>query len=138
MRILVTGSRDWPDVQMVNDVLNAMHAIYGYGQPPTTIVHGACPTGADKFADDWARANGIAVERHPADWLSGWRTAAGPMRNREMVRLGADLCIAFIGPCTRPRCIGLAPHDSHGAQGCSDMARRAGIRVLVYRLGDLS
>jgi YspA, cpYpsA-related SLOG family len=134
MIVLVTGSRDWPDAEMVADILDLTEKHYG---PITTIVHGACPTGADAAADAWAVANDCGVERVPADWTKHGRSA-GPLRNREMIRRGADLCLAFIGPCTRPRCIGLVPHDSHGASGCSDMARRAGIRTFVYRLGTVT
>jgi hypothetical protein len=46
-----------------------------------------------------------------------------------MVSLGADRCLAFIGPCTSPRCRKAGPHPSHGASGCADLAEAAGIPV---------
>lgn len=127
MRILVTGSRDWDDARVIT------HALYGVWREAReskrliTLVHGACPTGADQLADEiWTnQAPEHAIERHPADWSKGRK--AGPERNAEMVALGADLCLAFIGPCTSPRCKRTDRHDSHGATGCADLAEAAGI-----------
>ena len=93
-RILVTGSREWDD-----DPLLCMSLAMAVQEPRSegstlVIVHGACPSGADKTADIWARNHGLRVERHPADW-DGYGKRAGFIRNAEMVSLGADLCLAF-------------------------------------------
>ena len=65
-----------------------------------TLVHGACPSGADYMADlVWRQLCG-SVERHPADW-DGYRARgldprkAGPDRNEHMASLGADLAIGY-------------------------------------------
>lgn len=123
LRILVTGSRDWSDEQAVRDALRG--AASGIASQDVTVVHGHCPTGADAHADMAARIFGMHVERHPADWSQGRK--AGPERNAAMVALGADLCLAFIGDCTSPRCSRTDRHPSHGATGCADLAERAGI-----------
>jgi hypothetical protein len=44
-----------------------------------------------------------------------------------MVNLGADIALAFIGPCIKPRCPRPQPHGSHGASGCADLAEATGI-----------
>lgn len=131
MRLLVTGSRKWSDRMVVYRALNryiAEHCQMGYdyqGEPvdydksDVTIVHGACPTGADVIADDWAIANGLDPERHPADWDKHGR-AAGPIRNQEMVDLGADLCYAFL------------KGDSRGTKDCARRAEKAGIPVIRF------
>lgn len=49
--------------------------------------------------------------------------AAGPIRNKEMVRLGADLCLAFPD---HPKGQG-----SRGTWGCIDLAHQAGIPILI-------
>ncbi|GAB3251678.1 SLOG family protein [Kineosporia babensis] len=117
MRILVTGSRYWSDEDAVH------RALVTYSRRGDVIVHGACPTGADAIADWWAIGNGRDVERHPALWRVHGK-AAGPMRNRQMVELGADLVLAFpLGPST-------------GTRGCMAVAEAAGLRVL--NLGDAS
>lgn len=122
MRVLITGSRDWTDVDVISD------ALWEYrGQPGDypTLVTGACPTGADAIAERIASNNLWEIEEHPADWSGG--RGAGPLRNKHMVDLGADVCLAFIGHCTSPRCHIDGRHPSHGATGCADLAEAAGI-----------
>lgn len=98
------------------------------------IVHGQCPTGADKMADDWAQARGVEVERHPADWQKH-HAGAGFIRNAKMVELGANICIAFVRVCTRPKCARPGPHGSHGATDAAAKARRAGIPIMRIKDG---
>lgn len=124
LRILVTGSRHWPNPGQVWTVLDAL-AAKNAGRP-IVIVHGACPTGADVHAAVWcARATAagwdVTEERHPADWaLHGGQ--AGPIRNRAMVAAGAAVCVAFP--------MGL----SAGTRGCMRLAREAGIPVRTVQL----
>lgn len=82
------------------------------------MVVGDCPTGADAIATRiWVQLGGLP-EIHAADWSRGKR--AGPERNARMVRMGADLLLAFILDA------------SPGATGCAEMAERAGIPVRRY------
>lgn len=133
MRVLVTGSRDWTNEDAVRYALYEHTEVVKWG---ATIVHGDCPTGADAHAERWVQHNvkpfGARAERHPAKWQEHGR-AAGPKRNAEMVARGADLCLAFIGPCTSPRCRVPGEHDSHGATGCADLAEAAGIPTIRER-----
>ncbi|MFS0885320.1 DUF2493 domain-containing protein [Aeromicrobium sp. 179-A 4D2 NHS] len=129
-RLLITGSRDWADADMIFTALRQAWTQLG-AHPGTILVSGNCPTGADKIAEDIWEQRGHIVERHPADWSKG--RSAGPARNKKMVELGADLCLAFIGHCTSPRCKKPQPHDSHGATGCSKLAAKANIPVREYR-----
>lgn len=104
MRVLVAGSRAWPDPSVVHWQLD--HARTQLGE--FTLVHGAAARGVDRFADDWARARGVAVERHAADWehhddrCPQWHLSqrsckrAGMRRNTEMVTAGADLALVFV------------------------------------------
>ena len=115
-RILVTGSRTWDDYDLVRTAL----ASACYQNFPVTIVHGACPSGADAIASWWVQQMGrnlaITEERHPADWKKLGKRA-GPVRNAEMVKLGADVCLAFI----RDR--------SRGATHTANLAEKTGIPV---------
>lgn len=129
-RLLITGSRDWSDADMIYAALRQAWIDLG-SHPDTILVSGACPTGADKIAEDIWESRGRPVERHPADWSKG--RSAGPLRNKHMVDLGAHLCLAFIGHCTSPRCHLGGIHDSHGATGCSKLAAAANIPVREYR-----
>lgn len=135
VRILVTGSRDWPDDYAVDDTLSDVEQQRDDPGAPFVVVHGACPTGADAYAARWVEGwrgypveggEYVTEEPHPADWDTHGR-AAGFRRNAEMVNLGADLCLAFISDCTSPRCIRSDPHPSHGATHTADLAEKAGI-----------
>lgn len=130
-RILVTGSRDWADRTVIDDTLTAIAAANTFHNRVTVVVHGACPTGADAMADEWARWHAqrsplVEFERHRANWRAHG-PAAGPLRNREMVAAGADACLAFIGPCRKRHCTRPRPHGSHGASDCANWAEAAGI-----------
>jgi len=86
-RVIVCGSRAWADPAAVGQRLDRERR-------PFVLIHGDCRRGADAMADRWARAAGVTVEAHPADWRR-LGTAAGPARNRAMLAAGADLVIAF-------------------------------------------
>lgn len=154
-RILVTGARSWHDDDLLEQWLDwavsARHwAVTGQ---PVTVVHGNCPYGADKLADDYCKARDITVERYSPAWAAPCRPscrpghrrkgrhgpdycpAAGMYRNAEMVQLGADLVLAFLMPCTSVWCPLTQPHDSHGTAGCAELAREAGLAVELIRPG---
>lgn len=117
-RLLVTGSRKWTDEATIRYALLQAWQDLGMRRD-VTLIHGACPTGADFLADRiWTRA-GLPVERHPADWAQ-LKRAAGPIRNQGMVRAGADLCLAFLLP------------GSRGTLDCARRAEAAGIPIRRY------
>jgi hypothetical protein len=125
-RVLVTGSRDWDDyvllttslVQVVIDHA-AEHDLTG----PidwVTVIHGACPSGADNMADNFCRGvTNWDVERHPADWKRHGKSA-GFRRNAEMVQSRPDICLAFI------------KKGSKGSTHCAEQAEKAGVPTRRY------
>jgi hypothetical protein len=133
-RVIVTGSRDWRDEDLIRHQLTRLWLCQ---ERPLVVVHGACPKGADWMASDWvanmleAELGAVSEEPHRADDFGPW-PACGPIRNRHMVSLGADCCRAFIGPCTKAACRKPRPHGSHGASGCADLAEAAGIPVRRF------
>lgn len=119
-RVLVTGSRDWTDREVLMARLDeSLDAALRAGMP-MVLVHGACPKGADNLADQWARLRDVTTEPHPADWSKGH--GAGYARNKEMVDLGADICLAFMMPCSKPSCRQQGFHPSHGTFHCASLA----------------
>jgi hypothetical protein len=131
-RVLITGSRDWAKPLTVRDELNRVRASAG----PLTLVHGACPTGADAIGSAWAvqlKHAGVVEKKHPAQWRRNGKRdlSAGRRRNAEMVAEGADRCLAFIGLCAKPRCPHRGLHGSHGATHAAMLADEADIPVVA-------
>lgn len=121
-RILVTGSREWTDKATIRHALFATWRAAGV--PEDVVLVSGHARGADAIAEVMGDGFGFTVERHPADWEHKHQ-AAGPIRNTEMVKLGADVCLAFLMP------------DSKGTKDCMAKARKAGIDVIVITPGDL-
>jgi hypothetical protein len=140
VRILVVGSRLFADRDAIAEHLDAA----AHGQTPV-IVHGQCDprdpaghvvpwttalrlcgaaldrlVGADWLTHRHATTRGWAEDPHPANWAKHGR-GAGPIRNREMVRAGADIALIFL----------LAGADNRGSKDCQRRAQAAGIPVRV-------
>lgn len=122
-RILITGSRDWPanEINTISKVL--VETILGYlrqGETAKTltIVHGACPRGADAMVDWMANHWGMHIERYPADWDT-YGNSAGYIRNRQMVESGVDICLAFVY------------NKSKGASNTVDLCREKGVPIVL-------
>lgn len=125
--VMMTGSRDWADAGAV-----ALALAECDDGTPMTLFHGDCPTGADAMAKEYAASQGWTVRDFPPDERLGKRGFY--VRNKAMVDAGPDVCLAFIGPCTRLGCTrGPAGHDSHGTDMTVKLAGQAGIPVVEYR-----
>ena len=124
LRILITGSRDWPTKDSVKSDL-----IKFQGRD-VIIIHGACPPkkrlrivsnvpeyyGADYFANEVAEELGFKVEKYPADWDKYGKRAAF-IRNKEMVDSSPDSVLAY------------HKNNSSGTAMTIKLAREAGIKV---------
>lgn len=123
IRILITGSRDWEDEGYVWRLLTHYYGVYYQDDQgnlqKVKIVHGACPTGVDHFTQGWCDSFGADFERHPANWDLPNRMG-GPVRNQEMVDLGARICLA------------LPMRGSKGTKDCMERALFRGIHVKNY------
>lgn len=115
-RLLVTGSREWDDLALMNRTL-ASWWLDNNKPCAAVLVHGAA-RGADAMAEGIWLTQGLPVEAHPAQWDKYGR-AAGHYRNEDMVALGADQCIAFFKEGAANR----------GTADCARKARAAGIPV---------
>ncbi len=144
-KILITGSRDWQDVALIEEALAywgrywinlrdqwlAKQMVFGVQQDNVKtlpylairLISGACPTGADLFAETFASEWGWQVERHPAEWHK-YGKSAGPRRNQEMVMKGADVCLAF------------NRNNSRGTANCVSHAVSSGIFTITYSVND--
>jgi hypothetical protein len=96
MKILVTGSRKWRDLEAVKEMLLAAYD----GAKTRILVHGRA-RGADACAHFAAEdIGGVDIRPYPAGWETHG-SAAGPIRNQQMLdeehqkREPIDLCLAF-------------------------------------------
>jgi hypothetical protein len=114
MKVLVCGSRDWPDPQAVWDRVFAL--------PLDTVVITGKAKGADSEARREAHRRGMFFVDVPVEDCHWQRLGrrAGPERNVVMLDLAPDLVIAF------------QHNESSGTQGTIDEARRRGIPVEVF------
>ena len=120
-RIIITGDRHWTCADIAAHVLAGIRAKLG---TDVVIVHGDCPTGVDRSFRYACEAMGIPHEPHPADWHLGKK--GGPIRNSEMVRLGAAYAIAVHRTLARSR----------GTRDCVRKCLGAGITVWLIDGGD--
>ncbi|GII87101.1 hypothetical protein Ssi03_50910 [Sphaerisporangium siamense] len=119
-RFLAAGSRHHRDKPLIWGTCDEIHAAH----PELLVVHGACypravrgvrpEVSADWLVHLWCQARGVQDEPHPADW-DAHGDQAGPIRNAEMVALGADECVGW--PLGR----------SPGTWDCLRKAKAAGI-----------
>lgn len=109
--VLVTGSRTWPSVKILNDTLDFLLD----GQKDVTLINGGA-RGADQMAIDYWETNNVGrVITIPADWNT-FGAKAGVLRNIDMVNMDPDLVVAFIY------------NVSPGASQCLKEARRRGLK----------
>lgn len=132
-RVLVTGSRDWPDMHEHFIWADLTMLLKDPDIRVLTVVWGKNPNGADAMVERWCNAweplagylgKDVVPEPHPAAWnVFGKR--AGHLRNEEMVERGADLCLAYP--------LGISP----GTRGCMALASTAEIPIW-NRTADLA
>lgn len=110
-RLLVTGSRDWDNVEVLVDGLaRAWRFLTRSGEfPPPVLAHAGQPWGADFMAAYvWDVLWSLPTELHDgADW-------------EQLMGLGADLCVVF------------SLSGRGDAQERAEMARVAGIPVREF------
>ena len=80
--ILVTGARDWTDLELIKTTLSRHEA--KEGGPAPILIHGNC-VGVDKLSAKAAASLGFTLEAYPAEWARYGR-GAGPVCNKEMVQ----------------------------------------------------
>ena len=120
-RVLVTGSREWDDRDMLEGALSTTL----FGVREMIVVHGQNPRGADRMAARWvftARCERPSGDRGPASGGLEATREGWPARNQVMVDKGADVCYAFYW----------AGAGNEGTADCAERARLAGIPVREF------
>jgi len=107
MKVVACGGRRYDNEAFVWGCLDMIRRKH----PGMVLFHGAAK-GADSLAARWAIHRGVSVFPFPADWELHGRQA-GPIRNGEMLDMGAKAVVAF-----------------PGGHGTADMVRQAKFRAI--------
>lgn len=111
MRTIIAGTRDIVDYDVLKRVVDEVPWTI------TRVLNGGA-RGVDLLGVIWATENNIPVDNYPANWKAYGRSA-GPMRNAQMA-MNADCLIA------------IWDGKSAGTKNMIEIARRAGLEVVVY------
>lgn len=113
-RILVCGSRDFGDRELLNAKLNEIKD--RLGDTPMRVIAGAA-RGADTLAAQWAASRNIPCDEYPADW-ERYGKSAGYRRNEQMLNEGnPHLVVAF------------PQGEARGTRMMMDIAAKASVAV---------
>lgn len=112
MKIIVAGSREFKDYEMLKNKLDKLLI----NQKDIQIVSGGC-RGADELGEMYAKEKGYSLKVFKADW-NKYGKKAGPLRNRQMAKY-ADGLVAFY---------------KEGSRGTKNMIEEAGKEGLKIRI----
>lgn len=104
MILAVTGGRDYARRDIVHFWLHMYNLTHG---GIAMVVHGACKSGVDMFAVEWAEKACVTHtgKKYAADWRKHGRRA-GPIRNRAMLfNERPEILLAFPGGAGTNDCI---------------------------------
>lgn len=86
MKLAIIGSRNFSDINLLNDVLNPL--VFN-----VDLVISGGADGADKMGEEWAKKYGIDTHIFYPDWKT-YGKSAGFIRNEDIIK-NADCVIAF-------------------------------------------
>lgn len=111
MRTIIAGSRT------VTEYHHVEQAVRDCGWYPSVVISGTA-RGADKLGEEWARENGVPVERFPADW-NKYGKRAGYVRNEWMAEEADSLIVLWDG-------------KSKGTAHMIEIANRYGLDIYIH------
>lgn len=111
MKVIIAGSRNgiiYSDVKK---------AIEDSGFKITEVVSGTA-RGVDRFGEQWAIENNVAIKRFPADWDT-YGKRAGYLRNTQMAEYADALIAVWDG-------------ESRGTKHMIDEAKKESLEYFIY------
>jgi hypothetical protein len=114
VRVAIVGSRDYPNLDEVRDYVDSL--------PIDTVIITGGARGVDKAAELAARARGMEVVIHGAEWNKHGKSA-GMIRNTEIVN-DCDKLVAFWD------------EQTPGTKNSISKAAKAGKLEKVFRCGN--
>lgn len=133
--VVVTGARDWEDAQAVRDVL--MEELRVVMDDPSgrqlIVIHGDCPTGADRQAREWVERSSSAQQLPmPAQWGRDGKQG-GPIRNSNVGAVAN--CLRTCGWTVTCHSFGLATSKG-GTKDCVEKLNNYGFEVALHEASD--
>lgn len=116
MKIMVTGSRDWRDIQVISDALTETTEWRWWDH----VLFQGCASGADAIARSIATHYVMPVKDFWPDYVKYEFAEANKRRNIEMVESRPDIVLAF--PTARSR----------GTWHAVNAAKAANIEVQIF------
>ena len=126
-RVIIAGSREFTDQTKLNKVCRWIFKTARIPVSGTTIISGTC-RGTDKMGEEYAREEGMAVARFPADW-SRYGKMAGPRRNGEMARYAMKKGGKATGSVTGKTSY-LINNDVESTSGKNKKAKELGVPII--------
>ena len=115
MKIIVAGSREFKDYEMLKNKLDKLLI----NQKEIQIVSGGC-RGADELGERYAKEKGYSLKVFKADW-NKYGKKAGPLRNRQMAKY-ADGLVAFY------------KEGSRGTKNMIEEANEKGLKIRIIKI----
>jgi len=123
--ILIAGSRNFSDYELLKDVLKEEIYFYIADRPYFEIIEiSGTAKGADQLGAQWAKDNKYQVIEFPADWDKYGRSA-GHIRNAEMVN--------FIKNKEDKLAIFFWDGESRGTEGCISLCIKNNVNPIVIK-----
>jgi hypothetical protein len=121
LRLVIAGSRNFDDYDLLESTLNEFIEFHSIGDPdPGVLIISGLAKGADLLGVQYANQKGYKVEEFPANWKLG--RSAGPKRNLEMAK-SANSCIVFWDGVSK------------GTANMIELAKRFQLKLLVINFG---
>jgi YspA, cpYpsA-related SLOG family len=117
MKLIVAGSRTFIDYPKLKASLDNL--LKNTDKKDVTIISGAA-NGADRLGEQYAEENGIALDKHPANW-DRFGKSAGYIRNKEMAEVATHLALFWDG-------------ISKGSKHMLDIAKEKGLIIRVIKI----
>lgn len=121
IRVLIAGSRDFNDFELLEKAVKHYLKQYGLHRQDIEVVSGGA-RGADKLGEQFANKYNIKLTIFPADWNT-YGKSAGYIRNEQMIKYIGDTGIVFA----------FWDSQSHGTVHIIKLANKYNIKVHVIR-----
>lgn len=96
MKLIIAGGRDIQvSTHFIEDCYNLHFPVEEYPDYPEEVVSGKC-RGIDACGEEWAKTLGKCIIKD-FPYPSGFKTAGGPIRNRQMAEYGDALLLIWNG-----------------------------------------